>query len=554
MTKTSHASVVIWLAAGLWSVAGRQDLLQLFGVVVLVVFGAVASSLTPLMLRDIVNALDIGDVTKAWVSLVAYGVLFLAGALMAAFRWMLYGPLEQRCLHDLSVMYMKRILAAPFNIRTGSIDAAVSQAQIGQRNILSTLVINVAPTLTETAFVLVLVTVTLDSRIALVVAATLAIYSGITWYGAELSRRHQKFGQQAFIDARGLATECYMNAETVRLYGAITFLAQRYANGLAAARTAFKGFFLTRGLTSAVQGVGLAVALALCLGMSIGDFAAGSVGLGEVVMVNAFVLQTLRPIQSLNLHYREIKSGLTAVENLMEMFGQQQNLVPSGSKLVASESGVLIEAWNLATNHSAPVSLSVAAGKITALIGPSGAGKTSVVRAIAKVLPVNDGQLTVNGIAINELDVERWHGQIAVVSQEGLLFHDTIRENIRLGRNDIDDNEILRLLAEVGVERDPEDDCGARGQNLSGGERQRIAIIRAILRKPVLLVLDEALAQMDMGRAQDMLELVQNELPDAAILLVTHSRALASLGTVLISIELPRGPTGPTTSTNAAVV
>jgi ATP-binding cassette subfamily B protein len=318
-------------------------------------------------------------------------------------------------------------------------------------------------------------------------------------------------------DANTKAIDSLLNFETVKYFGNETMEAKRFDASMARYEDAATKTWTSLGWLNFGQAVIFGVGMAIVMVMSAREVQAGTQSLGDFVFINAMLMQLSIPLNFIGFIYREIRQGLTDIEQMFDLLDVQQEVQdkPSAEPLDVDKGAIRFNDVHFAYDANRPilkgVSFEVPAGKTVAIVGPSGAGKSTISRLLFRFYDVQSGSVTIDGQDVRDVTQESLRKVIGMVPQDTVLFNDTIAYNIRYGRTDASDQEVEKAaeMAQISgfIKHLPEGYqamVGERGLKLSGGEKQRVAIARTILKAPPILILDEATSALDTATEQEI--------------------------------------------------
>ena len=495
----------------LWEFRGRVVL-----ALVLLVGAKLASVMVPLVLKDIIDELN-----KSHASLVlplaliiTYGMLRFASTTFADLRDIVFGKVTQRAMRrvNLAVFQHLHALSLRFHLerQTGGVTRDIERGSKAISSLVGFLLFRITPTVLEILMVAVILFVKLDWVFGLITLVTLAAYIGftitITDWRTQFVRRANTLDSEAY----GRAIDSLLNYETVKYFGNEHFEAARYDSSLAEWERVALQSQRSLGFLNAAQAGTIAIGVTLMVIRAANGVVHGTLTLGDLVMVNAFLLQMFQPLSFLGVMYREIKQSITDVERMFTLLVRPKEVEDAADArtLILHGGEVKFEHVNFSYNADRPilqdVSFTIAAGKTMAAVGTSGAGKSTLARLLFRFYDVNGGSIRIDGQDIRQVSQESLRAAIGVVPQDTVLFNDSIYYNIAYGRPEAARDEVIAAARAAHIlnfieilPQGWETVVGERGLKLSGGEKQRVAIARTLLKNPAILILDEATSALD---------------------------------------------------------
>ena len=495
----------------LWEFRGRVLI-----ALALLVGAKLASVMVPLVLKDIIDALDKtrGDLVLPLTLIVTYGLLRFASTTFSDLRDVVFGKVTQRAMRRVSMAVFEHLhaLSLRFHLerQTGGITRDIERGSKAISSLVGYLLFRITPTVLEILMVAGILFVKLDWVFGVITLITLAAYIGftitITDWRTQFVRRANTLDSEAY----GRAIDSLLNYETVKYFGNERFEATRYDASLIEWERVALQSQRSLGLLNAAQAGTIAIGVTLMVIRAANGVVAGTLTLGDLVMVNAFLLQMFQPLSFLGVMYREIKQSMTDVERMFTLLNRPEEVEDAADAHALAVRGgeVKFEHVNFAYNVDRPilhdVSFTIPAGKTVAAVGTSGAGKSTLARLLFRFYDIGTGSIQIDGQDIRHITQHSLRAAIGVVPQDTVLFNDTIYFNIAYGRPDATREEVIEaaraahILGFIDILPQGWDTLvGERGLKLSGGEKQRVAIARTLLKNPVILILDEATSALD---------------------------------------------------------
>lgn len=495
----------------LWEFRGR-----VLVALALLVGAKLASVMVPLVLKEIIDALDKtrGDLVLPLALIIAYGLLRFASTTFSDLRDVVFSKVTQRAMRRVSLAVFQHLhaLSLRFHLerQTGGITRDIERGAKAISSLVGYLLFRITPTVLEILMVAGILFVKLDWVFGVITLVTLAAYIGftvtITDWRTQFVRRANTLDSEAY----GRAIDSLLNYETVKYFGNERFEAARYDKSLIEWERVALQSQRSLGLLNAAQAGTIAVGVTLMVLRAANGVVEGTLTLGDLVMVNAFLLQMFQPLSFLGVMYREIKQSMTDVERMFTLLHRPEEIkdAPNATPLVVRGGEVQFEHVSFAYNADRPilhdVSFTIPAGKTVAAVGASGAGKSTLARLLFRFYEVGAGSIRIDGQDIRHVTQDSLRGAIGVVPQDTVLFNDTIYYNIAYGRPDATREEVIEaaraahILGFIDILPQGWDTLvGERGLKLSGGEKQRVAIARTLLKNPAILILDEATSALD---------------------------------------------------------
>ena len=510
-TRRGDWQTIRTLLPYLWGYRGR-----IFAAIACLVLAKLANVGVPMLMKSIVDSLDprIAVLTVPLALLVAYGLLRLSTTVFTELREFLFAKVTQRAVRRIGLTVFRHLhaLSLRFHLarQTGGLTRDVERGQRGISTLISFALFSILPTLVEITLVSAVLIVRYDWTFVAITAVALALYMLFTILITEWRTHFRRQMNELDSKANTRAIDSLLNYETVKYFNNEEWEAQRYDESLQRwERAAVKSQTSLSALNIGQSAI-IAIAVALIMWRATVGVVEGAMTIGDLVLVNAFMIQLYIPLNFLGVIYREIKQALADMERLFKLIDEHAEIVdaPGAPPLAVRGAEVRVEHVDFGYEKNRrilhDVTFTIPAGHNVAVVGPSGSGKSTLARLLYRFYDVDGGRITIDGQDIRSVRQASLRGAIGIVPQDTVLFNDTIEYNIAYGRAGATHDEIVRAaqLAQIHdfIERLPEGyetPVGERGLKLSGGEKQRVAIARAILKRPAILIFDEATSALD---------------------------------------------------------
>ena len=492
------------------------------------------------LFKTVIDGL-VGGAATLWQVQMWVG-LYLAFQMLARFLsdygFYVYGRFDQRVQRALGNYVFNALHRLSFSVyvgqKMGSLAHIVDHGFSGFRNVFQPLFIAVLPLAFDLAFVCAVLWFFFGSLLSILALAFMALTLWITVrFSRKIDLQHQTV--MAHIrSAFGLCFDSLLNYETVKYFGNEHFIGKTFKNKLLSLEKVALCELRSITYLSCTQSLLSALFMVLML-VFIGQRWGGhTFGVGDIVMINMYMLQLTAPLKMIGHQIRTIKNGLIEVETLLDLIHQKSDSLNQGEGThLTSIKEITVQNLSFSHTKGKPVltnmSFTLKKGERVALVGGSGSGKTTVTRLFFRLFDATQGKILINGQDIRHYNIVALRKRLSIVPQDVVLFHDTLRNNIRFGNTEASDSEIEEAALRAGLtslvqtlEEGLDSVVGERGMKLSGGERQRVGIARAILRKPDLYIFDEATSSLDTQTEKRIQENLKAILKGKTALVIAH--------------------------------
>jgi len=489
----------------------------------------------PVLLKNLVDSLAIkpGSASSLLVVpvgiVVAYGLLRLSTSLFTELRELIFAKATEGTSRSISLQVFRHLhaLSLRFHLerQTGGMSRDLERGTRAVHSLISYSLYSIVPTLIEVVMVLTLLAVKFDAWFAWITLIALAFYITFTITVTEWRTQFRKQMNELDSSAHSRAIDALLNYETVKYFNNEDFEARRYDENLEKLRKASLKSQTTLSVLNTGQQLIIAAALVTMLWRATTGVVEGRMTLGDLVMVNAFMIQLYIPLNFLGVLYREIKQALTDLDKMFGLLEKNREVDdrPGAPALAVTQGHVRFEHVNFSYDPARPilhdVSFEIPPGKTVAVVGPSGAGKSTLARLLYRFYDIDGGAISIDGQELRSVTQASLRQAIGIVPQDTVLFNDTVEYNIAYGRPGATRAEVegAARAAHIhefiaGTPKGYDTMVGERGLKLSGGEKQRVAIARTLLKNPPVLIFDEATSALDSANERA----IQAELRSAA--------------------------------------
>ncbi|WP_420591213.1 ABCB family ABC transporter ATP-binding protein/permease [Bacterioplanoides sp.] len=470
--------------------------------------------------------------------LLAYGAVRFLNVLMGEIRDVLFGRVTERAMRRMSLKLFRHLhsLSLSFHLdrQTGALQRDIERGTNGISFLMRFFVFNIGPTLLELVLVIGLLLANYPPVFALITLIAVVAYVGYSIKMTEWRTRYVRQAAQADSTTHARALDSLLNYETVKYFTAETREANAYDSALADWEQARRKNRLTLFGLNAGQALIITLAMTSMLLFAAYYVVIGRMTLGDFTLVNAFMFQLFLPLNFLGFVYREIKASMANIERMFELLDETPTVADTGQQpLVVNQGKVEFNAVDFAYNAERPIlkqlNLTLEAGKTLAVVGSSGAGKSTLTKLLFRFYDVNQGSVLIDGIAIDQVPQQQLRQQLGIVPQESVLFNDTLKNNLLYAKPDASDEELQRVISMAQLDHllsHAKDGwhtrVGERGLKLSGGEKQRVAIARMLLKKPAIMVFDEATSSLDSHTERGIMDAIRQVSAGHTALIIAH--------------------------------
>jgi ATP-binding cassette subfamily B protein len=545
----------------LWDYKGR-----VLAALAFMVLAKLANVGVPLLLKQLIDAmsptggraagLQPGEVATAVLVvpvglLLAYGLLRLSTTLSTELRELVFAKATQGAARRIALQTFEHLhaLSLRFHLerQTGGMTRDIERGVRGIESLISYSLYSIVPTLIEVALVLSILGVKFDAWFAWITVAALVLYIFFTISVTEWRTKFRREANEFDSAAHSKAVDSLLNYETVKYFNNEDFEARRYDESLEKLRRARLKSQTTLSLLNTGQQLIIAVGLVAMLWRATQGVVDGRMTLGDLVMVNAFMIQLYVPLNFLGVLYREIKQSLTDLDKMFVLMEKEREVADRPGALPLAFHGKPIDttvrfenvsfAYERARHILHHVSFEIPSGKTVAVVGPSGSGKSTLARLLYRFYDVgipgdrsvHSGRITIAGQDIREVTQASVRQAIGIVPQDTVLFNDTVEYNIAYGRPGASHAEVeeaaraARIHAFIaGTPKGYQTMVGERGLKLSGGEKQRVAIARTLLKNPPIMIFDEATSALDSANERAIQAELKGVAQHKTTLLIAH--------------------------------
>jgi ATP-binding cassette subfamily B protein len=526
----------------LWPKGEPGIKLRVIGSAVLVLATKIVAVAMPVIYKEVVDALSSGANAALAVPLaliLGYGIARLSSSAATELRDYFFAKVEQRALRDVSVSVLKHVHSLPLRFhlerQTGGLSRSIERGTDSVEFLLSYLLFSILPMFLEMALVGGVVWHYFNFGFALVTVGIIVTYIVYTASATQWRLRFRREMNAQDREANARAVDSLLNYETVKYFVNEKHELDRFDEAKRDYMTA--AIDNQRALSSFNVGQSLILSVGVVIVMVLAAYGVVDkhLTIGEFVMVNAYLLQLYQPLNMLGWVYRNLRQSMTDIEQMYKLLEEKSEIVdlPGAPALVRGPGHIRFDHVGFSYDSRRPilkdVSFEIPAGHTVAIVGPTGGGKTTIARILFRFYDPQNGTISIDGKDIKSVTQDSVRQAIGVVPQDTVLFNDSIYYNIAYGRLDATPEEVMAAArrAQLGdfIAKLPDGyltRVGERGLKLSGGEKQRVAIARVILKRPEILIFDEATSSLDSRTEQDIQAALRQVAAHHTTLIIAH--------------------------------
>ena len=550
-TVSADEGSLLSTVKNLWSYMWPRDRPDLQFRVILAIgallLSKAATTMVPFAYKGIIDSLDTGapgsaailGIAVPVVLVIAYGIGNIIDAGFQQLRDVLFASVGQNAVRKLALQTFHHLhrLSLRFHLarRTGGLSRVIERGTKGIETIVRFTMLNTAPTLVEFVIVGTIFVFMFGLSYLGVLIVTIWLYLWFTIKASNWRISIRRDMNESDTDANSKAIDSLLNFETVKYFANEQMEADRFDKSMAGYERSAIRIWTSLGFLNFGQALIFYSGVVVIGVMAVLGVMNGTLTVGDFVLLNTFLMQIYRPLNFIGFVYREIRQGLTDIEEMFKLLDQNPEIEDKPDAKPLAIAGPVIRFENVRFHYDPDrsilkgVDFEVPAGKTIAVVGPSGAGKSTISRLLYRFYDVTGGRIAIDGQDIRDITQQSLRAAIGMVPQDTVLFNDTIEYNIRYGRPGASDEEVREAArqAQIGAFIDSlpkgyQTPVGERGLKLSGGEKQRVAIARTILKGPAILILDEATSALDTKTEQDIQSALQAVSANRTTLVIAH--------------------------------
>ncbi len=510
--------------------------------------GAKLANVTvPLVFKQIIDTLSLNDSQTLLIApfglLAAYGLLRFSTALFTELRELVFARITQRAVRAIALQVFNHLhaLSLRFHLerQTGGLTRDIERGTRAIGSLISYTLYSILPTIVEISLVIGILFVRYDKVFTLITVTSLLLYVTFTITVTNWRTHLRREANELDSAANSRAIDSLLNYETVKYFNNESYEAQRYDAQMAQWETAQVRNQVSLSFLNLGQSLIISIGVTLMMWRATLGVMQGEMTIGDIVLVNAFLIQLYMPLNFLGVLYREIRQSLTDIERMFTLLRQNREVQDAPDARVLPPGPCTVEftavdfSYETKRQILCAVDFEIPAGATLAVVGHSGSGKSTLARLLYRFYDVDtppaQGGIRINGVDLRQLTQASLRAAIGIVPQDTVLFNDTIHYNIQYGRPDASADEVLAAARAAQlhefIERLPDGyqtRVGERGLKLSGGEKQRVAIARALLKNPPILIFDEATSALDTKTEQAIQDQIEHASRGRTTLIIAH--------------------------------
>jgi ATP-binding cassette subfamily B protein len=516
---------------------------RVIAALVLLVFAKVINVAVPIALKHVVDALDLSPLQAAltiplWL-LLGYGALRFLTVFFGELRDAVFARVAERAMRRASLEVFEHLHQLDLNFhlsrRTGALARDIERGTSGMSFLLRFLVFNIAPTLFEIALVAIVLWKQFDIAYLLAVIGAVTVYVGFSIVITEWRSRYVREANEQDNRSNSRAMDSLLNFETVKYFTAEKKEALEYDTNLASWEVSRLKNRLSLAALNSGQALIIAAAVTAVMIMAAQEVVTQQITIGDFVMINAFMLQLFIPLNFLGFVYREIRQSLINIERMLNLLAESPAVtdLPMAKNLQLTQGEITFANVWFSYHPNRPilkgVEFNVPAGQKVAVVGSSGAGKSTLAKLLFRFYDVSSGAICIDGQDIRSVTQQSLRHAIGVVPQDTVLFNESLLYNIAYGNPSASPTELEEAIQQANLQDfinalpdGLNTQVGERGLKVSGGEKQRIAIARVLLKKPKILIFDEATSSLDSHSENAIMEAINRVSQNRTTLIVAH--------------------------------
>lgn len=532
---------------------------RVIAALICLVLAKIANVSVPLALKEIVDAVSPTQqvVILPLALLLAYGALRFSTVLFAELRDVVFVKVTRRATRKIAIKVFRHLhgLSLRFHLdrQTGGISREIERGTKGISTVLTYSLFSIIPVILEFSFVAVILVRKFDWRFAAITFSAVVLYLLFTFLISEWRMKIRREANEWDNKSSSQAIDSLLNYETVKYFNNESFEVDRYDQFLKGYERADVKTETSLGFLNIGQSVIIALAVTTLMILSADGVVGGTLSIGDLVLVNALLIQLYIPLNFMGMVYREIKQAFIDMERMFNLLEKPQEVkdgnetYPSNLKIPSIEFKGVNFSYGGGRETLKDINFFIPSGKTVAIVGESGSGKTTIARLLFRFYDVTSGAVLVNDRNVKEFTQDSFRRAVGVVPQDTVLFNDSLGFNIRYGRPDCSEDDLSRVVMAAQldefVKRLPmgyDTQVGERGLKVSGGEKQRISIARAMLKDPPIMIFDEATSSLDSSSEKLIINAMKDVSQNRTTLVIAHRLSTISHAHEIIVLESGR--------------